>query len=82
MISSTSDGAPVGQGIANALNHWGANMLTSQSNAQVYNTQVYSLFGSYVVEQHGDGIDGFRGYPERDRPHPLPATQKELPKAA
>ena len=59
-------------------------MLTSQSNAQVYNTQVYSLFGSYVVEQHGTGIDGFRGYPERDRPRadPPAAPHQDLPKAA
>lgn len=53
-------------------------MLTSQSN-----TQVYSLFGSYVLEQHGTGIDGFRGYPDWGRPCAEPPAQhKDLPKAA
>jgi hypothetical protein len=57
------------------INAWGQNMLTNQGT-----TQVYSPFGSYVVEQHHSAHEQPRRNAE---PEPrADKQQSELPKAA
>jgi hypothetical protein len=68
----------------NKFNMWGAVMLTKPGN-----TQIYSLFGSYVVEQHGQGVEKPQRTAVPEPPavslRPVAATSsgaKEMPKAA
>jgi hypothetical protein len=82
-MPSTSAALGFGQGAFKRVHSPGAAVLTKPGN-----TQVYSPFGTYVVEQHGGGFEK----PQRSAvPEPpvveqsvalLSPEQKDLPKAA
>jgi hypothetical protein len=84
IVSTAGEPSPAQYALNNKINMLGAVMLAKPGN-----TQIYSPFGSYVVEQHGQGVEKPQRTAVPEPPavslRPVAATSsgtKEMPQAA